>query len=60
MSASENVTLAAVQCALGGTVEENVAKVEALVREAARRGATVILPPELFEGPYFCTKESDE
>ena len=60
MSASENVTLAAVQCALGGTVEENVAKVEALVREAARRGATVILPPELFEGPYFCTRESDE
>ena len=30
------------------------------MREAARRGATVILPPELFEGPYFCTKESDE
>ena len=45
MSAPENVTLAAVQCALSGTVEENVAKVEALVREAARRGATVILPP---------------
>jgi len=60
MSASEIVTLAAVQCALSGAVEANVAKVEALVREAARRGATVILPPELFEGPYFCSKESDE
>ncbi|MGA7992157.1 MAG: N-carbamoylputrescine amidase [Thermoanaerobaculia bacterium] len=53
------VTFGAVQCALGGSVEENVAKVERLVREAAKRGATVILPPELFEGPYFCREERD-
>jgi N-carbamoylputrescine amidase len=45
---------------LGGPVEENVAKVERLVREAAAKGAQVLLPPELFEGPYFCTKERDE
>jgi N-carbamoylputrescine amidase len=56
---SSEVTLAAVQCALGGSVEENVARVEALVREARKRGATVILPPELFEGPYFCREERD-
>jgi N-carbamoylputrescine amidase len=55
----ENVTFAAVQCTLGGPLEQNVAKVEALVREAARKGATVILPPELFEGPYFCREERD-
>jgi len=59
MSETENVTFAAVQCALGGSVDENVAKVEVLVREAARKGATVILPPELFEGPYFCREERD-
>lgn len=59
MSTSELVTFGAVQCALGGSVEENVAKVERLVREAAKRGATVILPPELFEGPYFCREERD-
>jgi len=59
MSAPEPLTLAAVQCALGGSVPENVAKVERLVREAARRGATVVLPPELFEGPYFCREEKD-
>ena len=59
MSEPGRVTLAAVQCALGGSVEENVAKVEGLVREAARKGATVILPPELFEGPYFCREERD-
>jgi N-carbamoylputrescine amidase len=30
---------------------------EAWVREAARRGAQVILLPELFEYPYFCTEQ---
>ncbi|HEX5854009.1 MAG TPA: nitrilase-related carbon-nitrogen hydrolase, partial [Thermoanaerobaculia bacterium] len=60
MSAPENVTLAAVQCALGGPLGKNVAKVEALVREAARRGAAVVLLPELFEGPYFCAAQKDE
>ena len=59
MSGARNVTFAAVQCALGGSLEENVGKVEGLVREAARRGAAVILPPELFEGPYFCREERD-
>ncbi len=56
---TRNVTLAAVQCALSGSLEENVGKVERLVREAAKRGATVVLPPELFEGPYFCREERD-
>ena len=56
---SETVTVAAVQCPLGGGLEENVARVERLVREAASRGARVILPPELFEGPYFCREEKD-
>lgn len=56
---SETVTVAAVQCALGGSVEENVSRVESLVRQAAGRGAQVVLPPELFEGPYFCREESD-
>ncbi|KAA0251966.1 MAG: N-carbamoylputrescine amidase [Acidobacteria bacterium] len=56
---SETVTVAAVQCALGGSAEENVARVESLVRKAAGRGAQVVLPPELFEGPYFCREERD-
>ena len=32
----------------------NIAKAEALVREAAAGGAQIILLPELFEGYYFC------
>jgi N-carbamoylputrescine amidase len=53
------VTFAAIQCSLGGSVEENVARVTQHVREAARRGANVVLPPELFEGPYFCRREEE-
>lgn len=56
---SELLTVAAVQCPLGGSVAENVARVEGHVRKAAARGARVILPPELFEGPYFCREERD-
>ena len=53
------ITVAAVQCPLGGSREENVARVERLVREAAKKGGQVILPPELFEGPYFCQHERE-
>ena len=35
-------------------VEENIAKAEKMVREAAAKGAQVILLPELFEREYFC------
>ncbi|HSB35308.1 MAG TPA: N-carbamoylputrescine amidase [Thermoanaerobaculia bacterium] len=59
MNRNDTLTLGAVQCALGGAVDENVARVERLVREAARKGAQVVLPPELFEGPYFCRQEDD-
>jgi N-carbamoylputrescine amidase len=52
------VTVAAVQCALGAARADNIARVEQHVHEAAARGAQVILPPELFEGPYFCREEN--
>jgi N-carbamoylputrescine amidase len=40
-------------------IDANIAKVSARVREAAAKGAQVILPPELFEGPYFCRVEDE-
>ncbi|HYB99153.1 MAG TPA: N-carbamoylputrescine amidase [Candidatus Limnocylindrales bacterium] len=60
LSTDRMVTVAVVQAALSGTREENVDKIEALVREAAARGAQIVLPPELFEGPYFCKTEREE
>lgn len=49
-----NVTVAAVQMQCTRVVEENIKKAEKLVREAASKGAQVILLPELFERQYFC------
>jgi N-carbamoylputrescine amidase len=54
------VTVAALQLALGAPDEaENIAAVSALVEEAAKAGAQVVLPPELFSGPYFCKVEDE-
>lgn len=41
-------------------IEENIAKGEKMVREAAAQGAQIILIQELFETPYFCQKEKSE
>jgi N-carbamoylputrescine amidase len=52
-----SVRVAAVQCALGGGYDHNVARIEALVRDAHAKGAQIVLPPELFAGTYFCRHE---
>ncbi len=54
------ITVAAIQTALSDDRAGNVTRVSELVREAASRGAQVILPPELFEGHYFCREEREE
>jgi N-carbamoylputrescine amidase len=48
------VTVAATQMACGWDWEANIARADALIREAARRGANLVLIQELFETPYFC------
>jgi N-carbamoylputrescine amidase len=54
------LTFAALQLPLSSLDEgENIAAVTALVEQAARAGAQVILPPELFSGPYFCKVEDE-
>ena len=55
-----NVTLAATQMACGWDIEANLARAETLVREAAGRGAQIILIQELFATPYFCQDQSPE
>lgn len=52
------VSVAAIQLAVPGWDREaNLVQAEHLVREAAAQGAQVILLPELFELPYFCTEQ---
>jgi N-carbamoylputrescine amidase len=54
------ITVAALQLPLGSEDEAaNIAAVAALVEEAAAAGAQLILPPELFSGPYFCREEDE-
>ncbi len=54
------VTLAALQLALNSPDEaENIAATAALVEQAAQAGAQIVLPPELFAGPYFCKTEDE-
>ena len=44
----------------GGQLEDNLKKAEKMVREAAEKGAQIVLLPELFERPYFCQEERYE
>ncbi|WP_372628227.1 N-carbamoylputrescine amidase [Arsukibacterium sp.] len=52
-----NVTVAATQMIGGWDVDENIARGEKLVRDAAAKGAQIILLQELFERNYFCQKQ---
>lgn len=47
------VTVAATQMSCSWDREENMKKAESLVRQAAEKGANIILLQELFETPYF-------
>ncbi|HCP57029.1 MULTISPECIES: N-carbamoylputrescine amidase [Pseudomonas] len=57
---SRNVTVAATQMACTWDRGANIAKAEQLVREAAAKGAQIILIQELFETPYFCQKPNPD
>ena len=51
--------VAALQLALSDDIDANIEAVSILVREAAQHGAKIILPPELFEGHYFCQTQEE-
>ncbi|WP_150304778.1 N-carbamoylputrescine amidase [Pseudomonas saliphila] len=57
---SRLVTVAATQMSCSWDRQDNIAKAERLVREAASKGAQIILIQELFETPYFCQKPNPE
>jgi len=55
----KTLTVAGVQTRFSDELEADVERVAALVEEAAERGAQVVLPPELFQGHYFCKTEDE-
>lgn len=56
---AKTMKVAAIQTSYGEDIKANIAKTERFVREAAAKGAQVILPSELFQGPYFCTSQEE-
>lgn len=56
---TRKLSLGVIQCALSDDADANIEKMAGHVRDAAAKGADVILPSELFEGHYFCKTQSD-
>ncbi len=54
----KQVTVAAVQMFCNRSRQENIEAAEKKVREAAEKGAQIILLPELFETWYFCQERN--
>jgi N-carbamoylputrescine amidase len=56
---TRKVTVAAIQTSYGHDMDQNIAKTVDLIRQAADKGAQVILPSELFQNIYFCTTQEE-
>jgi N-carbamoylputrescine amidase len=56
---ARTLTLAAIQASYGDDLAANIDKTRDYIREAAALGAQVILPSELFQGPYFCVAQQE-
>ena len=54
------VIVAATQMACSNDSNKNVSNAEKLVRQAAKKGAQIILIQELFESQYFCMDQKEE
>lgn len=54
------VKVAAIQMSCSRLQEENLLKAEKMVRDAAKKGANIILLPELFDRQYFCQERRYE
>jgi N-carbamoylputrescine amidase len=54
MTSETIVRVGLIQMACGPGVEANVERAEALIRDAAGRGAQIVCTQELFYAPYFC------
>ena len=53
------ITVATIQCGFSEDINENITRTEGFIEQAAKKGAQVILPPELLQGQYFCREEKD-
>ena len=56
---ARTLKVSAIQASFGSDMAVNIARTADLIRQAADQGAQVILPPELFQGPYFCVAQEE-
>ena len=56
---TRTINVAALQLPVMGSETENIEAVSEMVERAAEDGAQIILPPELFSGPYFCKTQEE-
>jgi N-carbamoylputrescine amidase len=56
---TRTVSVAAIQTSYGEDMQANIDKTIHYIREAAAKGAHIILPSELFQGQYFCTSQEE-
>ena len=54
------VTVGLVQMRCADDAPTNLARATGFVRDAAAKGATLVVLPELFLGPYFCQTEDHD
>ena len=57
---ARTLTLAAIQFTPSDDMQDNIGRVAGFIRDAAAKGADVVLPPELFCGHYFCKTQEEE
>ena len=56
---TRTVSVAAIQTSYSNDMNANIEKTIGFIREAAKKGAQIILPSELFQGHYFCTTQDE-
>ena len=56
---ARQISVAAIQTSYGEDMAANIKKTQGFIRAAAAEGAQVILPSELFQGPYFCVAQEE-
>jgi N-carbamoylputrescine amidase len=58
---TRTITVAAIQTSYASEdIQANIDKTAGFIRDAAAKGAQVILPSELFQGPYFCVSQEEK
>ena len=57
---TRDITVAALQLPIAASEAKNIDAVSDLVSQASDLGAQIILPPELFSGPYFCKTQEEK